>query len=73
MTDERKREYQKEYEKKTNYAAQKKYKKEKSRRVSLDFFYNTEQDLLDKLASVDNKSGYIKELIRQDMQNNGGQ
>lgn len=44
------------------YAA--KYKK----RYSLDCFTTTEQDIIDKLDSVPNKAGYIKQLIRADIE-----
>lgn len=43
------------------YAA--KYKKQ----YSLPCFTTTEQDIIDKLASVPNKAGYIKSLIRADI------
>lgn len=43
------------------YAA--KYKK----RYSLDCFTNTEKDIIEKLESVPNKAGYIKQLIRADI------
>nr|DAG01599.1 MAG TPA: hypothetical protein [Myoviridae sp. ctKkB1] len=43
------------------YAA--KYKKQ----YLLPCFTTTEQDIIDKLESVPNKSGYIKRLIRADI------
>ncbi len=43
------------------YAA--KYKKQ----YSLPCFTNTEQDIIDKLESLPNKAGYIKQLIREDI------
>ncbi len=43
------------------YAA--KYKKQ----FKLDCFTRTEQDIIDKLESVPNKAGYIKQLIRADI------
>ena len=43
------------------YAA--KYKKQ----YSLPCFTSTEQDIIDKLESVQNKAGYIKQLIRADI------
>lgn len=43
------------------YAA--KYKKQ----YSLPCFTKTEQDIIDKLESVPNKAGYIKQLIRADI------
>lgn len=44
------------------YAA--KYKKQ----YSLPCFTTTEQDIIDKLESVPNKAGYIKQLIRADIE-----
>ena len=43
------------------YAA--KYKKQ----YLLPCFTSTEQDIIDKLESVPNKAGYIKQLIRADI------
>ena len=44
------------------YAA--KYKK----RYSLDCFTSTEQDIIERLDSVPNRAGYIKKLIREDIE-----
>ena len=44
------------------YAA--KYKKQ----YLLPCFTSTEQDIIDKLESVPNKAGYIKKLIREDIE-----
>lgn len=35
--------------------------------VSMKLYDNTDADILEKLASVDNKQGYIKQLIRADI------
>ena len=51
--------------------AQKRYdlnNKDKFRSVYLKLNKETDKDILDKLDSVDNKQGYIKELIRKDLQ-----
>ena len=45
------------------YAA--KYKKQ----FKIDCFTSTEQDIINKLESVPNKAGYIKSLIRKDIEN----
>ena len=45
------------------YAA--KYKKQ----FKIDCFTSTEQDIISKLESVPNKAGYIKSLIRKDIEN----
>lgn len=46
------------------YAA--KYKKQ----FKIDCITKTEQDIIDKLESVPNKAGYIKQLIRDDIARN---
>lgn len=46
--------------------AKKKYR-EKGNRISLDF-YPTEADLWEHIQSQPNKQGYIKNLIRADME-----
>lgn len=47
--------------------AQKKYDKENTKSIHLKFNLATDKDILDKLESVSNKQGYIKELIRKDI------
>jgi len=46
---------------------QAKYNKEKTVVVNVRLVKKTEKDILDKLGSVPNKSGYIKSLIRADI------
>lgn len=50
--------------------ARAKYEKEKVKQVMVRF-YPSENDILEFLESQDNKAGYIKELIRKDMNNQG--
>jgi len=66
-----KSEIQREYSKRTGYAAQNKYSKEKTKRYTFAAMENTEKDIIKKLESVENKSGYIKKLIRDDISKNG--
>lgn len=47
--------------------AQSKYKKAKTTSVLLQLNKTTEADIIEKLASVDSKMGYIKALIRADI------
>ena len=47
--------------------AQKKYKAKNTVRVCIDFNRATEQPLIEKLEEQDNKSGYIKGLMRKDL------
>jgi len=49
------------------YAPQKRFRKANSKQFNLVCFTGTEQDIIDKLESVPNKSGYIKQLIRDDI------
>lgn len=47
---------------------QDKYNREKTIVFSVRFMRNTEQDIIAKLDSVPNKAGYIKALIRADIE-----
>lgn len=47
--------------------AQKKYDAENTRQFHLKLNRRTDEDVLEKLDSVANKQGYIKELIRADL------
>ena len=44
-----------------------KYDKENTKRVYIKLNKNTDKDILDYLDSIQNKQGYIKELIRKEM------
>lgn len=63
-----KKEYNQEYNKKTNYAAQRKYLAERSKQVAFRVFSPQDDALISWLESQPNKSGYIKDLIRADME-----
>lgn len=52
------------------YGPQKKFREKYSKQYNLVCFSNTEQDIIDRLESVPNRSGYIKQLIRKDMKRN---
>ena len=47
--------------------AQKKYDAENTLQVHLKLNRRTDEDVLEKLDSVPNKQGYIKQLIRADL------
>lgn len=47
--------------------AKDKYDAKTKKGIYLKLNVNTDADILEKLASVDNVQGYIKELIRKDM------
>ena len=66
---DRKNARQREYAKKTGYAADMKYKKTNTKQIALRLNYNTDSDILEKLARVENTQGYIKNLIRADIKN----
>lgn len=51
-----------------NIKAREKYQKNNTTSIAIRFMNNTEADLLEKLNSVDNKAGYIKRLIREDIE-----
>ena len=60
-------------EKKTSAAqlrAVKKYKKEKSKRISIEFS-QVDAELWEYIQQQSNKQGYIKGLIRADMERGG--
>lgn len=48
--------------------AQIKYDKANTRKITFKFNLKTDADILEKLDSVNNRQGYIKELIRNDME-----
>lgn len=68
---ERKNQRQKEYEKKTNRSAKIKYSKEKTRRYVIEVIKSSESDIYEKLEKQTSKAGYIKSLIRKDIDENG--
>lgn len=47
-----------------------KYQKKAVRQIKFNFNKSTDYDILEKLDSVENKQGYIKELIRSDIAKN---
>ena len=47
--------------------AQKKYNKSKTKSFTFKFNKHTDADIISRLEGVDNKQGYIKELIRKDL------
>lgn len=50
---------------------QDRYHKAHTVSLTIRLMKNTEQDILKKLDSVENKAGYIKSLIRADMEKMG--
>lgn len=68
---QRKNARQREYEKRTNHAAKIKYAKEKTRRYTIEVIKTSEADIYEKLEKQVSKAGYIKSLIRKDIEQNG--
>lgn len=50
-----------------NKVPQDRYNKSHTVSIAIRLMKNTEQDIIQKLDSVPNKAGYIKQLIRADM------
>ena len=50
------------------YAPQERYNKKTRRRYVINLNKNTDQDIIDYLDQLDNVQGYIKDLIRTDME-----
>lgn len=55
----------------SNYRASQKYQKEKCRKISLLLNKKIDKDILVWLDSQENKVGYLKKLIREDMARQG--
>lgn len=65
---ERKNARQREYAKRTGYASSTKYEKDNVKRYVIKFVIDSEHDIIDWLEGQDNKTGYIKNLIKKDME-----
>ena len=52
---------------KENMTPQERYAAKYKKQFKIDCFTSTEQDIIQKLESVPNKAGYIKQLIRADI------
>lgn len=52
--------------------ATKKYDQEKTIRVSVKLNKNTDDDIIQRLAQENNKQGFIKTILRQEIYNKGG-
>lgn len=48
---------------------QQKYDKESTKNYAVKVMKNTEPEIFEKLESIENKAGYIKKLIRKDIEN----
>ena len=52
----------------SQYKANRKYQKNNTKSYGFMFNKNYDKDIIEKLDSVENKSQYIKDLIRRDLQ-----
>lgn len=43
------------------------YNKEHTKSLAIRLSYSTDKDIIDKMETIDNKAGYIKTLIREDI------
>lgn len=66
---QRKNARQREYAKKKGYAYSEQYNREKGKSVAFRLFSPQDDDIIKKLETVDSKAGYIKSLIRKDIEN----
>lgn len=48
--------------------ATQKYDQNNTRRITFKFNLNTDADILEKLDAVENRQGYIKQLVRADIE-----
>lgn len=58
---------QREYSKRTNYAANAKYAKANSKKYTIRFFKSTDARVIEKLDGEKNKTNYIRQLILADI------
>lgn len=56
----------------TKYPAQQKYDRANTRTFGIKINRRTDPDIMEKLESLDNITGYIKQLIRDDIVKHGG-
>lgn len=75
LTDEEKRQRknarQREYAKRTGYAASRKSNKKNTKSFHLQFSYSTDGDIIEYLEGIDNKNGFIRDIIRASMSSTG--
>lgn len=66
----RKNARQREYAKRTGYSSNYNYVKNNTKTYTFKFVINTDADIIEQLEKQDNKAGYIKRLIREDIEKN---
>lgn len=55
----------------THYPSSARYERENLLRVLVKFNRNTEPDLVERMEEQDNKAGYIKRLVKEDIGRGG--
>lgn len=55
------------------YAAQEKYKKANEKNITLSLNIKTDGDILEKLSSMTNRTAYIKQAIRHEIEREAAQ
>ncbi len=70
--DEKKRDWRKYYNPEVQRRANAKYQKSKTKQIAIQLNISTDADILEHLERIPNKQGYIKSLIREDIQKGGG-
>ena len=55
------------------YPANKRYRDKSILRVSVDFNRNTEPDLVERIEQQESKAGYLKSLVREDIERDKGE
>lgn len=53
---------------KTSKEVQSRYKKKNYKDFTIHLNRNTEQDIIDRIEQAENKQGYVKSLIRDDIE-----
>ena len=54
-------------EKKDKYASQRKYDAKRYTKIRISLYDVNDMDIVEKLKSVDSRSGYVKHLVREDI------
>ena len=55
----------------TYYPSSAKYEREKLLRVMVKFNRKTEPELVERMESQENKAGYLKRLVKEDLEREG--
>ena len=56
----------------TYYPANKRYERDTLLKVTVSFNRNTEPDLVERMEEQDSKAGYLKRLVKEDVERDSG-